>query len=990
MKMFFVSWKSSFLLGLIILSVCSQHGNSRVVQITSPQTLIGLFKNAVETVNDEIQLISDIHFYGINLTLPLGAFSDGTCVPYSGVFRGNGHSIKGLKMNATNNAGYNNAGLFCNLENATVENLIIDSSCSFTGYSAGALSVTATGSLTVTSTTNKASVSGIQSVGGLIGFLQSTVLSFDGCANDAVITGSKYFVGGFVGRIISNPNMVIIISNSISSGRINGTPRYAGGFVGEIYGNTSMIMTISSSINNGIVTGSNYVGGFFGNVHRNPGMTMTISSSINHGVVTGNEYVGGFAGYIDGNTNTNMIISNSINSGIVTGSENNVGGFVGYISFNINMNMTVSNSTNSGISTTERSNVGGFVGCICSSHHSFLTIINSANKGSIFARSGVAYGFVGVRFYSPSVETTVINSINKGSVNAGEYAYGITDNITMARNVVSMGGVTGASGSFTFWNTSTDVDLFYASKDNCFNCSDDATLFQHNTSTGFYEVVENGEHVDDLLNNESVSRHFGMMWTSELELVDSSDSSSSENSIVEYEVRTAQDLIELFETINGSALHSDIVLLSDIDFSGSSLDLPLGAFSNGTCVSFSGVFHGNGHSIQGLTINTRKAGLFCSLKDATVENLVIDSSCSFSGYYAGALSVSVNGSLTVTNTTNKATIIGKPTSWVGGFIGVVQNLKQPTVISFKDCVNDGNITAEFGLFGGFVGVISSNNNMVITVSNCTNNGNATGPFYSGGFVGYISSSTNMTLTVSNSTNNGIVTKADICGGFIGIVYNNITLNIVNSTNNGDISGRNVVGGFAGVIASDKTQDSISLIIINSANKGSIYASHSMACGFMCVDSDNNIRATVKNSINKGSISAGKSAYGITNIVTVARNVVSMGDVTGSSGSYTFWDSSSDVDLFYALKGKCINCSAGATLFQHNTDTGFYEVVKTRKHVDDLLNIEAIKQHYGMVWSSELELVDIPLGPLSAGVYHSVSVFSIVLAFVLTVSTILSL
>ena len=148
--------------------------------------------------------------------------------------------------------------------------------------------------------------------------------------------------------------------------------------------------------------------------------------------------------------------------------------------------------------------------------------------------------------------------------------------------------------------------------------------------------------------------------------------------------------------------------------------------------------------------------------------------------------------------------------------------------------------------------------------------------------------------------------------------------------------------------------------INSANKGGVSAKQGMACGFVCVDSQNsiNVKTTMKNSINKGSVNASTNgyAYGITNIITEARNVVSMGDVTGSSGSYTFWDASTDVDLFYGLDGKCINCD-GATLFKHNTSTGFYEVVKTGEYVDDHLNGESVDQHFGMVWSKQLEVVE---------------------------------
>ena len=153
---------------------------------------------------------------------------------------------------------------------------------------------------------------------------------------------------------------------------------------------------------------------------------------------------------------------------------------------------------------------------------------------------------------------------------------------------------------------------------------------------------------------------------------------------------------------------------------------------------------------------------------------------------------------------------------------------------------------------------------------------------------------------------------------------------------------------------------------------------------------------MKNIINKGSVNAGKNGYGITNIITEARNVVSMGDVTGSSGSYTFWNVSTDVHLFYGLDGKCNNCD-GATLFKHNTSTGFYEVVGTGQHVDDLLNDESVKQCFRKMWTSDLELVDSWIqsttcptesseqhssNPLSSGAFYSLS--SLAIGFMLIV------
>ena len=144
-------------------------------------------------------------------------------------------------------------------------------------------------------------------------------------------------------------------------------------------------------------------------------------------------------------------------------------------------------------------------------------------------------------------------------------------------------------------------------------------------------------------------------------------------------VGTADELISLFTDTTGGVVETNIELLHDLDFSYSGLTLPLGAKSDGSCIPFSGVMHGNGFSVKGMIIaNHNKegyqgAGLFCGLGNASVVNLFIDSSCSFRANYVGALSVTVVGSLTVSNVTNKADVFGDVSA--GGFIGSIADLK---------------------------------------------------------------------------------------------------------------------------------------------------------------------------------------------------------------------------------------------------------------------------------------------------------------------------
>ena len=393
---------------------------------------------------------------------------------------------------------------------------------------------------------------------------------------------------------------------------------------------------------------------------------------------------------------------------------------------------------------------------------------------------------------------------------------------------------------------------------------------------------------------------------------------------------SAQQLIELLDLSKPNNFNANITLLNDLDFSDSPLIAPFGGSSiPDKRVSYTGVFEGNGHTIKGLVMSNKDnqdcplAGLFYAFENATVQNLVIDSSCSFSGYYAGALSVLLKGSSTVINVTNKADVSGELD--VGGFVGAVRGLNNGNDVAFKDCVNDGNVTGP-GKVGGFVGTVASNGDAAITFSGSINHANISGETYIGGFVGVIMDNGKLTMTISNCTNTGMISAGICVGGLVGIIFtpSNVELSVLH--------------------------------IINSANKGNVFAQHRFACGLFCADLDN-LKTTVLNSINKGSMSAPMYADGITNIITNASNVVSMGEVTASSGSFTFWKSSINAGLFFGLEGKCVKCSNEVKLFAPNTNTGFYEVVESGERVHDLLNAEVKKQNYGMFWTEELELVD---------------------------------
>ena len=117
-----------------------------------------------------------------------------------------------------------------------------------------------------------------------------------------------------------------------------------------------------------------------------------------------------------------------------------------------------------------------------------------------------------------NVKSAVVNSINNGTVNSSKVACGITNTIAYARNVASMGNVSGPR-CYSFWPEKGDVNMFYGLSGKCDACSHER-MFEQNINTGFYDIVNENDHVHDLLNDEALSEGYGMVWTSKLELVD--------------------------------------------------------------------------------------------------------------------------------------------------------------------------------------------------------------------------------------------------------------------------------------------------------------------------------------------------------------------------------------------------------------------------------------------------------------------------------------
>ena len=108
----------------------------------------------------------------------------------------------------------------------------------------------------------------------------------------------------------------------------------------------------------------------------------------------------------------------------------------------------------------------------------------------------------------------------------------------------------------------------------------------------------------------------------------------------EIKISNVQGLIELSENVNSGTNYSGTTVLldSDLDFSGgySEQFSVIGYNSNNY---FNGVFDGQGHTISNLRVNSSSLeyiGLFGYSQGATIQNVVIDGSCSFMNSYSSS------------------------------------------------------------------------------------------------------------------------------------------------------------------------------------------------------------------------------------------------------------------------------------------------------------------------------------------------------------------
>ena len=232
------------------------------------------------------------------------------------------------------------------------------------------------------------------------------------------------------------------------------------------------------------------------------------------------------------------------------------------------------------------------------------------------------------------------------------------------------------------------------------------------------------------------------------------------------QITDAAGLIALSDKVYGGDTCKDIYyrLMNDIQLDSSTKFRPIG--TNNSTKYFSGHFDGGNHAIKGLNVDYYDyAGLFGSVREATIENLTVEGSVKGGNNSAGIVGYAVAS--TLRNLCNKADVSAKSTSHnyiggVAGYIGGDSYGRAGTTV--ENCCNHGTITGQYNnskaFYGGVVGYAFANGSVTNTIQNCYNDGTVKSTAYSYGNVGGIvggASGTSSNLVISNCANKGTVT-----------------------------------------------------------------------------------------------------------------------------------------------------------------------------------------------------------------------------------------
>jgi hypothetical protein len=253
---------------------------------------------------DDIALI-DGNGFDAQGWFPIGDYN----TPFSGILNGDRHTISGLWMDRTaSNNEYD--GLFGGIANGAVKNLGVETSdegilgYNYVGIIAGIIT-----NSTITNSYTKGSVSGRNSVGGMVGFVY-TDAKIARSYSSANVYGAWDGVGGIAGTMqgVGVSAGSALITDSYTTGNVSG----AASWVGGIAGNVQRQAVINNCYAKGDISGVSSVGGIAGRVYYMSNITNNAAiNGLVAGTYAGSSYLGAIVGENGSVSTANNIIKNN-------------------------------------------------------------------------------------------------------------------------------------------------------------------------------------------------------------------------------------------------------------------------------------------------------------------------------------------------------------------------------------------------------------------------------------------------------------------------------------------------------------------------------------------------------------------------------------------------------------------------------------------------------------------------------------------------------
>lgn len=375
--------------------------------------------------------------------------TDGNDAGYTGVFDGNGATIK-LNVDKSADTSGNNVGLFSIIGNGgEVNNVTTDGSITGKKYVGG---ICGTNEGTISNCNNKADVKAtLYYAGGIAGYCESSgKIQFSGAMTNSGKINSSGYIGGIVGECKGSIEGAGELQNT---GVIDGGMyyQYTGGIAGRL-GDAAALKVIGEVRNTAEISGSTYTGGIVGYLASSSGDPIQIQagSILNTGNVTGSyagNSIGGVIGYITGKAEISAMTGDIRNTGAVKG-PSDIGGVFG--SCNSTTVTAAGDIVNTGevASNLSGNEIGGIVGKLNESQliavggeiRNESSVTGATQVGGIAGRCDRNQTDSPIRAYGDIVNQGKISTTKAGNVGGIVGSYNCKEGIVSDTGVIKNEG----------------------------------------------------------------------------------------------------------------------------------------------------------------------------------------------------------------------------------------------------------------------------------------------------------------------------------------------------------------------------------------------------------------------------------------------------------------------------------------------------------------------------------------------------------------------